>query len=343
MPVSRVLRWGAAAALVVAVTTFVYAGAVAAHVSSDPHPSFAGPTYNVTFNETGLPTGTNWTVSVFWHGGWMHFPLRGHHETTNGTTLVFALPNGTYRFLVHPVAGFVVTGGGHGVVRVAGASPATVNVTFVRLTTYAVTFSESGLASGTTWSVRVVPPWARCSYGDDHGSVTGNGTSLTLSLPNGTYAFHVAPVPGYEVTANGSGRFNVSGGSPATIQVTFVRLTSYTVTFHETGLPGGTNWSVVVGALPGWGGSAAPGVEAFATSNTSTITFQLPNGTYLFHVGHVHGYFAQNGSFGVVNVSGATPPVVNVTFVVVGTCAPGVPAVPVGTLTGPARASAAAA
>jgi hypothetical protein len=344
MPVSRVVRWGAAAVLVVAVTTFVYAGAVAAHASSDPHASYAGPTYNVTFNETGLPAGTNWTVSVFWHGGWMHFPLRGHHETSNGPTLVFSLPNGTYRYLVHPVAGFLVEGGGHGLVRVAGASPPTVNVTFARLTTYAVTFSESGLASGTNWTVRVVPAEVAWHHEGGRGTVTGNGASLTLSLPNGTYAFCVLPVPGYEVTANGSGTFSVSGASPPAVQVTFVRLTTYTVTFQETGLPSGTNWSVAVGALPSWGGSPAPTVVRIAMSNTSTITFQLPNGTYLFHVGHVDGYFVQNGSFGVVNVSGAAPPTINVTFVAFGTCPPAPATLPgVGTPSGPARALVAAA
>lgn len=56
------------------------------------------PTYGVHFAESGLPTGTNWSVSV-----------GGSSLYSTGSALATRLPNGTYPFSVRSVAGYTAT------------------------------------------------------------------------------------------------------------------------------------------------------------------------------------------------------------------------------------------
>lgn len=49
--------------------------------------------YTVTFEELGLSLGTAWSVS-----------LAGTTETSNGSTVLFSEPNGSYAFVVGPIA-----------------------------------------------------------------------------------------------------------------------------------------------------------------------------------------------------------------------------------------------
>lgn len=59
--------------------------------------AFGLVTYNVTFTEQGLPSGTTWTVTL----------NRVEHGSTT-PTISFAEPNGTYSFSVGTVAGYLV-------------------------------------------------------------------------------------------------------------------------------------------------------------------------------------------------------------------------------------------
>jgi hypothetical protein len=65
----------------------------------------------------------------------------------------------------------------------------------------------------------------------------------------------------------------------------------FPVTFTETGLPSGTNWTVTLNGRPN-------------ASTTNMITFAEPNDRYAFSVGSVTGY-ATNESSGVVVVNGS--------------------------------------
>jgi len=306
MSASRTVKWGAAAVLLVAVTAFAYAGVVAAQGPSCTHWAPSGPTYNVTFTETGLSAGTNWSVSLSGHWGWAH-GFHDHQKTSNGTSITFSLPNGTYRFSVHNVRGYELVNGSHGFVQVAGAPPATVSVSFAKLTFYSVTFTETGLAAGTHWTVRVSTLGSGAPGQVRSQTHSTSGSSMTFSLRNGTYLYKVFAVPGYALEASGHGTFNITGAAPAPIHVVFVALPTYAVTFTETGLPADTNWSV---AVLTWHGGFVSG-----RSNTSSITLELWNGTYLFHIGHVAGYGVSGGPYGLFNVTGASPPVIDVTFV----------------------------
>ena len=100
---------------------------------------------------------------------------------------------------------------------------------------YSVSFVESGLATGTPWSVllRGVP-------------LAGVGSTVVVQEPNGTYAFQVPNVTGYTVHPVSS--FVSVAGSNVTIPVTFTALrVLYSVTFTESGPPRGAG---VVGHDP---------------------------------------------------------------------------------------------
>ncbi|MFY9717715.1 MAG: thermopsin family protease [Thermoplasmata archaeon] len=219
---------------------------------------FATVTYIVTFSESGLASGETFQVTV-----------NGDTEqlTTNGGTdsLAFTLANGTYSYTITGVTGYyqsILPYGG--MVTVNGASVTEPTLVFSQVT-YSVTFTESGLPGGTSWSVTL--------NGD---TLTSTGATIVFAEPNGTYGYHVDLVPGYGPTPS-SGSVLVNG-APESVAIAFTA-GLYPVTFYETGLPGGTSWSVRIGATT-------------LSSTGSSIEFMLPNGTYTYYVGPVPGYQA---------------------------------------------------
>jgi YVTN family beta-propeller protein len=205
--------------------------------------------YWVEFDETGLPWHTLWSL-------WFD----GENLYTNGPGFDMLEPNGSYYFEVGVVAGYEVVPA-RGNVTVAGKDPPPVLLQFLPTSTlwiFNVTFSETGLPEGTFWGVSVA--------GELRSSTT---PTLTLALPNGSYAFTVLPVAGYE--SQGSTSFTVAG-APLEVPVEF-GAPVYPVFIEEVGLPNGTVWSVTVSSSDGettegsW--STAPSVE-----------LDLPNGTY---------------------------------------------------------------
>ncbi len=196
-------------------------------------------TYPVNFTETGLPNGTLWQVVV---GG------AGINGRT--ATLEISEPNGTYTFLVDGIAGYVATpSGGSVTVSAAGRSIAIA----WGVARFNLTFVAQGLPTGTTWTVQV--------DGLDHAVFT---STLRIPVPNGTYPFQVGLVPGF-VASPSSGSVPISG-LPVTINITFT-LFRVAVTFTETGLPAGANWSVSVAGLSG-------------SSTGTAIVLEMINGTY---------------------------------------------------------------
>lgn len=236
------------------------------------HPPSA---YTVTFRQTGLPSGLAWEVT-----------LAGHTRSTREPTLSFEEVNGIWPFSVDGPGGYAAAPA-HGTVTLNGG-PTSETVAF-DLVRYSVSFHESGLPSGTPWSVDVA--------GDTNRS---SGTWLEFPEPNGTYAFDVAPPPGFRATPQ-AGNVTVDGSPPPTVQVVFARTapSQYAVTFIESGLPAGTSWSVAFGN--GTNGSSSP-----------SVGFLASNGTFAFSVDPVRGFTAVPGS-GRVTVQGA-PTSVSVTF-----------------------------
>ena len=179
------------------------------------------PPYPVTFTETGLPTGTSWTVT-----------LNGTANTSQTSTIGFSEPNGTYSYAVTAIAGFVLSSAS-GSINVTGF-PVPVAITFTQVL-YSVTFTESGLASGALWSVTL-----------GSSTLSSATTQAVFDLPNGSYAYTVPSVSGYS-TSTSSGWANVTG-SAVSVSVTFTK----NVSTNPAGTVGGVPWweiAVIVAAI----------------------------------------------------------------------------------------------
>jgi len=158
-------------------------------------------TYSVTFKESGLPSGLNWTVTVDSHTLYL--------TTTGGTdSLVFTgLVNGTYSYSVTGNAGWHQTTLPYsGSVTVSGASVVEPTLKYKQVT-YSVTFSESGIRSGLTWRVTL--------NGHTMSLTTNGGTdSVTFSEANGTYNYSITSPNGWvQSTLPTSGTVTVNGAS----------------------------------------------------------------------------------------------------------------------------------
>jgi YVTN family beta-propeller protein len=152
------------------------------------------PQYTIHVDQRGLPTGKEWWLNL----------TTGQAFHTVKSTISFSEPNGTYKFTVATTdkeyrarAGSLSVNGGNVTKRVAFS-----------LVTFKVTFTETGLPSGTKW-------WVNLTNGQDFGS---NRTSIGFVEGNGTYSFSLASANG-TYSASG-GTFTVAGTS-VTIKVHF--------------------------------------------------------------------------------------------------------------------------
>ena len=242
-------------------------------------------TYTVRFTESGLPSGTSWSVT-----------FNGAPGTSSTSSIVFnnLLNNTTgYAFTVGTVAGFTPSPSS-GFIVVNGAN-VTEPVTFTAIPagSYPVTFTETGLPTGANWSVTV-------------GTTTHSSTASTISFTevNGTYHYTVGSITGY-TSSPSSGSLTVAGKSVSE-SVAFSRsqpppvVGKYAVTFTESGLPSGTSWSVTLSA-------------STQSSTTTEMTFLEANGTYSYTVRVPTRYSASPAS-GTVTVNGDTPGMVSVSF-----------------------------
>lgn len=237
--------------------------------------------YAILATETGLPSEVSW---------WFHLfnvsqALSENLSEFSPTSISFGVPNGTYTFrtgeyglyVAEPKAGTIVIDG----------NGKAVAVTFVPPPLYAVTFFETGLNPGTQWGGEVFS-----NFGDsDQSSST---RSIVVDLPNATYTqdyFEVNAIVGY--TAQSTYRYFAVTGAPKTVDVNFSE--SFTVSLHETGLPGYTYWGANL-----TGGPEELEVESYS----SYVNFTVTNGSYSFFVDHIWSYVA-DPSTGPVTVSAA--------------------------------------
>ncbi len=176
---------------------------------TEPTLLYSENSYDVTFEESGLPAADLWYVNV----------TSGPSLSTTGATGVLStyLADGSYSFLVATNDKRYEPSGFSPSPFVVSGAPVTVSGSF-SLVTYAVTFTESGLSSGTTWSVTA-------------GATTESSTETTITFPeaNGTYSYTVAAVTGYSASPS-SGSLTVAG-APAALTVSFTPVsTGLTVT-----------------------------------------------------------------------------------------------------------------
>ncbi|MCI4372385.1 MAG: hypothetical protein L3K02_01885 [Thermoplasmata archaeon] len=229
------------------------------------------PYYAVNFTESGLAAGTNWSVT-----------LAGSSQGAYQTSNYFLEPNGTYVYSVTPQPGYIANPA-NGTVIVNGVGLVVfINFSGQNFTTFAVTLSESGLASATTWGGTITGRSGTSSF-------LGTGSSVTFQEPNGTYALSITPVAGY--TASYSSALAVNG-SAVTQGVTFTpnstAPSSFAVTVVESGHPNGTTWGASLGGVA-------------QSSSTASIGFTEPNGTYALNVTPPANYTANYSSPVVVN------------------------------------------
>ncbi|MGI0140459.1 MAG: hypothetical protein ACREBT_04840, partial [Thermoplasmata archaeon] len=144
--------------------------------------------------------------------------------------------------------------------------------------TYPVAFQQTGLASGAAWSVNL-----------NGTSQSSTSAGLNFSVKNGSYPYVISAV-GY-LAVPSSGSLTILGRG-ANVSVLFTAAATYAVTFTESGLPGGTSWSVTFGGVA-------------ESSTTASIAFVSASGAFSYTVGAVSG-FAASPSSGILTVSGTT-------------------------------------
>ena len=188
----------------------------AAPSSSSGPPSLPGP-YLATFTETGLPTGTIW--SVLFNGtlclACSPLSFNGTVVSTNASSLSFELTNGSYPFLVGvpgPVL-YNATISRSSPLHIQGASVG-IRVTFRArccVSTllspsgppYLVTLTESGLRGGVLWSA-----------GFNGSNLFANAMSFSYLVgESGTYHFNVTTTNGSLFPSPSSGSLVVSRSS----------------------------------------------------------------------------------------------------------------------------------
>lgn len=144
--------------------------------------------YPISFTESGLPTDTNWSVT-----------LGESTLTSNLSSIQFEEPSGAYSYTIGIVPGWHLNGSArNGTVRVNNGTAS--RALSWMATVYWVSFEEGGLPVGTSWTVAL-----------NGLRVAGNSSVLSASVQNGTYAFEVVNVTGYaaspligSVSVNGS-------------------------------------------------------------------------------------------------------------------------------------------
>jgi len=152
-------------------------------------------------------------------------------------------------------------------------------------TNYTVSFAESGLQTGTSWSI---------SFNLTNSS--SSSSMISFSSPNGTFSYTVGSVKGYDATPS-SGSVKIAGANPSTIEIAFALSNgarSYDTNFTEQGLASGQSWGVTLNGTT-------------LSSTDSTISFTEPNGKYAYTVDPVSGYHFSPAS-GTVTVAGSSSP-----------------------------------
>jgi YVTN family beta-propeller protein len=240
--------------------------------------TFTPYTTAVTFTESGLPNGLTWYANIT--DGISEMATT---SASGGHDVSIDMTNGTYSFRAavdssqwapsYTPRVSVSTGSG------PMPTPVSVQVPFDQFT-FAATFVESGLAIGSSWSVT-------CGTVE----LSSTTTAITFAEGNGTIPYTIHIPAGWGLPTGGTtGFITVDGGSPAPIDVAFDPL--FTVTFSETGLTYGTNWSVTIGSM-----------TMEETGNSTALS--LVDGAYTYSVATTSDLFRPVPAEGNFSVNGA--------------------------------------
>ncbi len=207
--------------------------------------SFVQVYFPITFIESGLASGTQWSVN-----------LSGTVVTSTSNSITFNEMNGTYGYKILPVPGYTISSVSGTITSNGGFNQ---YLTFQQVL-YTVTLKENGLPTGYYWSATLG------TY-----KLSSDSNLIQFSVPNGTYPYAVNVPTGY-LAANQTGSVTVSG-TGMTQEVTFTAnlFVKYHATFNVTGLPTSVVWTLEVN-----GNSTIHNVDSFSIN--------LPAGNYTYMV-----------------------------------------------------------
>jgi len=205
-------------------------------VSSSPAPT----TYPVTFTESGLPSGTSWSVT-----------FNGQTSSSTSTTVSFSAVDGTYSYTIGAVSGYT-SSPSSGSVTVNGAS-AGVNIAFSATTTsYPVGTYVIVNATSSNIYLYTLPEAEKFTVSN---TVTVNNVVLYLGGGSGKVSFSIG----------------TSRGGSQTLGTTDVTVGSSTgwvkVFFNDVTLTAGTDYFLNVNLVSGstqWGYTSSPSVDTGA-------------------------------------------------------------------------------
>ncbi len=245
------------------------------------------PLYLVSFSVTPADDGTlSWMVGGN-PAGSTQTSYSGVYYPSGQQISVTALPNSNFNF-----AGWTASNSGLAFAdpsstptTVSVNGPGTITANFLPASTFTVTFTESSLPSGATWSV-------------DLGGQTesSTGTSIEFAEPTGTYSYSISTPTGYTASPS-NGEVSVSGSQTVEVSI-FPATDYYQVTFNESGLPSGSQWSATLGPNT-------------LSSGGQDINFNVAPGSYNYILNDSSGYMIGKIT-GSIDVQGALT--VNVAF-----------------------------
>ena len=178
--------------------------------------------YYITFSETSLPSGYVFSVN-----------LGGTNKTSTTSSIVFKETNGVYHWNLRIFNSTYSGSPEEGTITVNGSN-VTQQILFnsSNPTMYNLTFTETGLPSGASWSVTL------------NGITESSSTDrISFEVPNGTYYYPINDLSGYasfhregNVTVKGVGGnetavFSAAGISPVTILAVMSILAAVSIMF----------------------------------------------------------------------------------------------------------------
>ncbi|MCL4449694.1 MAG: hypothetical protein M1386_00030 [Candidatus Thermoplasmatota archaeon] len=218
----------------------------------------------VIFADVGLPVNSSWSVT-----------MNGVMKHSNVSEIAFVVPFGQYNYSASTTQEGFHSFTGQRVV-LANKFNVFVDVYFWSRN-YSVVFNESGLPSGSEWSLELT--------GKNYNSTN---SSIIVHLPNGTYYYAVyTKLQGY-LPVKGIGTFVVNG-SEVNVSVIFKPL-AYSVVFNRSG-PSFLRWEVQMDG-------------STVATNSSVISFNVAYGDYYFFISVFNKDYSVSPFNGTVYVTG---------------------------------------
>jgi len=277
--------------LALALVLTMVIGSVAMITATDNAYATTGTT-TVSFHETGLATGTSWSIDFG-----IEPTLTLQSPVTTSYLNVSITANGSYSYTVVNPNGYSGSPS-TGTISItdwdaAGTAIIPESITFTPTAkTYPVTFYTGNLTAGQVWSVTV------------NGVAQSSNTNTVgpFNLENGTYSFSV-PNVGHWYATPFKGTFTVAGNTSlpkwmkGTLQNNITFSYGYVVSFKASGLPLYVPWSVTFS-----------NVTNSTTGSSAYVNFSIKNSSS----GHSYSYsiniapdWTASPASGTLTVSGA--------------------------------------